>query len=214
MIELCKLPYDYAALEPVISARTMEFHHDKHHAAYVKKANHLAAKAGLEDRSVEELVRAAKTRGDTKLYNNAAQIWNHGFFWQSMTGDALHPDGALDQAITASFGDLAGLRTKFIEEGVGHFGSGWVWLVASGGKLEVQSTHDAADFLDQSEFVPLLVCDLWEHAYYLDYQNDREGYLKLWFDGLANWRFAGVQFDAAQSGGQGYTYPHLAHAHA
>ncbi|MFM5916024.1 MAG: superoxide dismutase [Novosphingobium sp.] len=214
MIELCKLPYDYAALEPVISARTMQFHHDKHHAAYVKKANDLAAKAGLEDLSVEDLIRKAKEGGDKKLYNNAAQIWNHGFFWQSMTGDSLKPMGDLEAAISSSFGDLAALNAKFIEEGVAHFGSGWVWLVAEGGKLSVESTHDAADYVDQPEKTPLLVCDLWEHAYYLDHQNDREGFLKQWVSSLANWQFAGAQFAAAKAGETGYVYPHLAHAHA
>ncbi len=212
MIELCKLPYDYAALEPVISARTMEIHHDKHHAAYVKKANDLAAKAGLEDLPVEDLVRKAKASGNQKLYNNAAQVWNHGFFWQSMTGDSLKPVGALGTAIESSFGSFDELKTRFVEEGVGHFGSGWVWLVAKGDRLEVVSTHDAADFLDQPGTMPLLVCDVWEHAYYLDHQNDREGFLKSWFSGLANWRFATVQFDAVQSGEAGYRYPHLAHA--
>lgn len=214
MIELCKLPYDYAALEPVISARTMQIHHEKHHAAYVKKANELAAKAGLSDHSVEDIVREAKARGETKLYNNVAQVWNHGFFWQSMTGDALKPIGALAAAIEAGFGDLAGLKTKFVEEGVGHFGSGWVWIAEQDGALKVLSTHDAADLLDQPGETPLLVCDLWEHAYYLDHQNDREGFLKSWFDGLANWRFAAVQLAAAQAGEPGYTYPHLVHAHA
>lgn len=212
MIELCKLPYDYAALEPVISSATMKLHHDKHHAAYVKKANDLAAKAELDDMSVEELVREAKERGDMKFYNQAAQVWNHGFFWQSMSGDALKPVGDFDAAIVAAFGDLAALRTKFVEEGVGHFGSGWVWLVYSHSTLKVISTHDAVDLLDQPDVMPLLVCDLWEHAYYLDHQNDREAFLKQWFDGLANWQFASVQLAAAQSGERGYCYPHLAHA--
>ena len=214
MIDLCKLPYDYAALEPVISAETMRFHHDKHHAAYVKKANELADKAGLAELSVEDMVREAKARGETKLYNNAAQVWNHGFFWQSMTGDSLKPVGDLAAAINSSFGDLATLKLRFVEEGVAHFGSGWVWLVAQGQKLQVMSTHDAADFLDSPDATPLLVCDVWEHAYYLDHQNDREGFLKSWLDGLANWAFASVQFDAAHTGKPGYVYPHLAHAHA
>ena len=214
MIELCKLPYDYAALEPVISAQTMQIHHEKHHAAYVKKANDLAAKAGMEDLSVEDLVRTSKERGEAKLYNNAAQVWNHGFFWQSMTGDSLKPVGELAAAIAASFGELALLKAKFVEEGVAHFGSGWVWLVASGGQLKVMSTHDADDLLDRPDEMPLLVCDLWEHAYYLDHQNDREGFLKQWVDGLANWQFAATQLAAAQTGDQGYSYPHLAHAQA
>ena len=214
MIELCKLPYDYAALEPVISAETMKLHHDKHHATYVKKANELAAKAGLDDLSVEELVREAKAKGDKKLYNNAAQVWNHGFFWQSMSGVSVKPGGDLAAAIEASFGGLAALKTKFVEEGVGHFGSGWVWLAASGDSLKVLSTHDADDLLIGSSDMPLLVCDLWEHAYYLDHQNDREGFLKGWFDGLTNWQFAAVQLAAARAGEAGYTYPAMATEHA
>ena len=214
MIELCKLPYDYAALEPVISAETMRFHHDKHHTAYVKKANELADKAGLAELSVEDMVREAKARGETKLYNNAAQVWNHGFFWQSMTGDSLEPVGDLAAAINSNFGDLATLKARFVEEGAAHFGSGWVWLVAHGQKLQVMSTHDAVDFLDSPDATPLLVCDVWEHAYYLDHQNDREGFLNSWFDGLANWQFAAIQFEAARAGEPGYVYPRLAHAHA
>lgn len=213
MIELCKLPYDYAALEPVISAETMKLHHDKHHAAYVKKANELAATAGLDDLSLEELVRAAKARDDKKLYNQAAQVWNHGFFWQSMRGDSARPMGELAAAIEAHFGDLATLKSKFVAEGVAHFGSGWVWLAASGEDLKIISTHDADDLLADGD-VPLLVCDLWEHAYYLDHQNDREGYLKSWFDGLANWQFAADQLAAVRAGEQGYTYPAMADEHA
>ena len=214
MIELCQLPYAYAALKPVISAETMKLHHDKHHAAYVKKANELAEKAGLDDLSLEELVRQAKAKGDKKLYNNAAQVWNHGFFWQSMTPDYAKPKGDIAAAIASEFGDLAALKAKFIDEGKNHFGSGWVWLALSGGKLTVLSTHDADDLLTDSGDLPLLVCDLWEHAYYLDHKNDREGFLKSWFDGLANWQFAGAQFDAAKAGDPGYTYPAMAEEHA
>ena len=214
MIELCKLPYAYAALEPVISAETMKLHHDKHHAAYVNKANELATKAGLDDLSLEELVRQAKAKGEKKLYNNAAQAWNHGFFWECMTGDFATPDGDIAAAIASEFGDLAALKTTFVDEGKNHFGSGWVWLALSGGKLKVLSTHDADDLLTDSGDVPLLVCDLWEHAYYLDHKNDREGFLKSWFDGLANWQFAGAQFDAAKAGDPGYTYPEMAEEHA
>ena len=214
MIELCKLPYAYDALLPVISAETMKLHHDKHHAAYVKKANELAEKAGLDDLSLEELVRQAKAKGDKKLYNNAAQVWNHGFFWHSMTPDYAKPKGDIAAAIASEFGDLAAVKAKFIDEGKNHFGSGWVWLALSAGKLTVLSTHDADDLLTDSGDLPLLVCDLWEHAYYLDHKNDREGFLKSWFDGLANWQFAGAQFDAAKAGDLGYTYPAMAEEHA
>ncbi len=210
MIELCKLPYPYAALEPIISTETMKLHHDKHHAAYVKKTNELAEMAGLDDLSLEEMVRKAKAKGDTKLYNNAAQVWNHGFFWQSMTADFAKPEGDIAAAIDRAFGDLAALKTKFIDEGKNHFGSGWVWLVLSGETLKVLSTHDAEDLLTGTDDLPLLVCDLWEHAYYLDHQNDRAAYLTKWLDQLANWQFAGEQLAAARNGETGYTYPELA----
>ena len=209
MIELCKLPYAYDALEPVISAETMKLHHDKHHAGYVKKANELAEQAGLDDLSVEEMVREAKAKGEKKLYNNAAQVWNHGFFWQSMTADFAKPEGKIAAAIDSAFGDLAALKTKFIDEGKSHFGSGWVWLVLSGTAVKVLSTHDADDLLTDSDDLPLLVCDLWEHAYYLDHQNDREAFLTQWFDALANWKFAGEQLAAAKHGQPGYTYAEL-----
>ena len=214
MIELCKLPYAYDALEPVISAQTMKLHHDKHHAGYVKKTNDLASKAGLDDLSLEEIVRQAKAKGDKKLYNNAAQAWNHAFFWQSMTGQQSNPTGDMASAISANFGDLAQLKTKFVEEGTGHFGSGWVWLAQSGDALKVLSTHDADDLLMTSSDVPLLVCDLWEHAYYLDHFNDREAFLNQWFDKLANWQFAGEQLMAARQGQPGYVYPEVTAAHA
>jgi Fe-Mn family superoxide dismutase len=207
MIELCKLPYAYDALEPVISAQTMKLHHDKHHATYVKKTNELAEKAGLDDLLLEEIVRQAKAKGDKKLYNNAAQAWNHAFFWQSMSGEQTVPTDQIASAISANFGDLTTLKTKFVEEGINHFGSGWVWLAQSGKALKVLSTHDADDLLTTSEDVPLLVCDLWEHAYYLDHFNDREGFLNKWFDTLANWEFADSQMSEARQDQPGYTYP-------
>ena len=210
MIELCKLPYADDALEPVISAATMKLHHGKHHAAYVAKANELAEAAGLDDLSVEEMVRQAKAKGNAKLYNNAAQVWNHGFFWESMTADFAKPEGEIAAAIDRDFGDLAAFKTAFIDEGKNHFGSGWVWLALSGDKLKVLSTHDAADLLTGTDDLPLLVCDLWEHAYYLDHKNDRAAYLTKWLDQLANWQFAGEQLAAARNGAAGYTYPELA----
>jgi Fe-Mn family superoxide dismutase len=214
MIELCKLPYAYAALEPVISAKTMTVHHEKHHAAYVKRTNELAAKAGLDGLSVEDLAREAKARDNKKLYNNAAQVWNHGFFWQSMTGKPVQLTAELGSAIEKSFGDLPLLKKKFVEEGTNHFGSGWVWLASSDGGLKVLTTHDADDLLTGMREVPLLVCDLWEHAYYLDHQNDREGFLIQWFDHLANWDFAAWQLAAAAQGRLGYSYPMMAEQHA
>lgn len=214
MIELCQLPYAYTALEPVISAATMKLHHDKHHATYVKKTNELAEEAGLDDLSLEEIVRQAKAKDHKKLYNNAAQAWNHEFFWQSMVGDPGTPIDDLADSIEAAFGDLAGLKAKFVAEGTNHFGSGWVWLAVTGDALKVVSTHDAGNFLTASGDVPLLVCDLWEHAYYLDHHNDREAFLGKWFDTLANWQFAADQLSAAKQGQPGFTYPAMTAEHA
>jgi Fe-Mn family superoxide dismutase len=208
MITLPELPYAYDALAPVMSADTLHFHHDKHHATYVKTTNELLARSGGGQRDLEAIVADAQRSGDKKLFNNAAQAWNHGFFWNSMSPNRQSPDDQLGGAIASAFGDLPGLRKKFVAEGADHFGSGWVWLVADGaGALSVISTHDAADPLSGIRAAPLLVCDLWEHAYYLDHKNDRKGYLEAWFDALANWGFAASQWSAARSGGHAWRYP-------
>jgi Fe-Mn family superoxide dismutase len=117
------------------------------------------------------------------------------------------PDGALKAAIDEAFGSVAELKAKFVEEGVGHFASGWVWLIARGGKLELDSTHDAANHLGDSDVTPLLVCDLWEHAYYVDYKNERKKFLESWFDALPNWAFAAEQFAAATGTGKAWKHP-------
>jgi Fe-Mn family superoxide dismutase len=208
MFTLPKLPYGYDALEPVISERTMHFHHDKHHATYVKTMNELLEKAGKPPQALEQVVIDASKSGDKKLFNNAAQAWNHTFFWSSMTPTREQPTDDLDQAIGTAFGGLGGLKNAFVTEGAGHFGSGWVWLVADkGGALAVRSTHDAGDTVIQSDLTPLIVCDLWEHAYYLDHQNDRKGFLEAWFDTLPHWEFAGYQFAAARGRGEAWRHP-------
>jgi Fe-Mn family superoxide dismutase len=207
MYTLPELPYAYDALEPAVSEDTLRFHHDKHHKAYVDKTNTLAQKAGLDGRPLEEVVREARKRGDAALFNNAAQAWNHAFFWQCMSPDKAPPSGALAQAIDQTFGGLAAFKKAFVEEGVGHFASGWVWLVTGSQGLKVISTHDADDTLVHEGLFPLIVCDLWEHAYYLDYQNDRAGFLNRWFDEAANWTFAAQQLAASNGQGQGFRYP-------
>jgi len=208
MFALPDLPYAFDALAPAMSDKTLHFHHDKHHAAYVKTTNELLSKAGKTPKNLEDVIREASKAGEKKLFNNAAQAWNHGFFWVSMAPKGEKPTGDLAKAISDTFGDLAALRTKFVEEGAGHFGSGWVWLVADdSGKLEVRSTHDAEDLVTHQGATPLLVCDLWEHAYYLDHQNNRKGFLEAWFDGLANWSFAARQFAAARGQGEAWRYP-------
>jgi Fe-Mn family superoxide dismutase len=210
MFPLPDLPYPYNALEPVISDRTMHFHHDKHHATYVKTLNELVEKAGKSPASLEDLIReAAKDADSRKLFNNAAQAWNHAFFWAAMSPDREHPKGELADAIKAAFGDVDGLKQAFVTEGANHFGSGWVWLVADkNGAVSVRSTHDADDTLTKEGLTPLLVCDLWEHAYYLDHQNDRKGFLEAWFDALPHWEFAGFQLAAAKGQGEPWRYPH------
>ena len=206
--ELPPLPYDYAALEPTIDKQTMTLHHDMHHAAYVKTTNELLGASAEPSRSLEQVIRDAAKAGEKKLFNNAAQAWNHGFFWNAMTDEKSAPEAALEAAINKTFGDLGKLKETFVTEGAGHFGSGWVWLSAKAdGALEVRSTHDAHGMAVEAGVTPLLVCDLWEHAYYLDYQNNRKGYLEAWFDALPNWAFAASQFAAAQGEGSAWRYP-------
>ena len=207
MFTLPKLPYDYAALEPTLSADTMHTHHDKHHRTYVEKTNELAGKAGLGGRALEDVVREAHRTGDATLFHNAAQAWNHAFLWESMAPRSGWPPTALRAAIERSFGSLDGFKDAFVEEGAAHFGSGWAWLVMGSEGLSVISTHDADDTLIRDGLFPLLVCDLWEHAYYLDYKNDRKTFLQRWLDQVANLAFAEQQLNAANGQGEGFRYP-------
>jgi Fe-Mn family superoxide dismutase len=207
MFILPELPYAAGALSPVLSETTLNTHYGKHHKKYVDTTNTLVVDKKLTPASLEDLVRDAKAKGDAKLFNQAGQAWNHGFFWESMAPAPSKPSGPLAQAIEA-FGGLEALKTKFVAEGVGHFASGWAWLVSdAAGKLSILSTHDADGGVTLDGLTPILVCDLWEHAYYLDYKQDREGFLKAWFDQLANWSFAAGQYEAATSGGAGWRYP-------
>jgi Fe-Mn family superoxide dismutase len=202
MFILPELPYEYDALSPVISDDTLHFHHDKHHATYVKNTNDMLQQAGKPFVSLEEVVADAHKSGEKKLFNNAAQAWNHAFFWVSMSPETQDPTGELAEAIHAAFGGVDALKEAFVTEGAGHFASGWVWLVADrDGAVKVISTHDAADTLTEQGLTPLLVCDLWEHAYYLDYQNDRKQFLTKWFEALPNWSLAAKQFEARAEGG-------------
>jgi Fe-Mn family superoxide dismutase len=207
MFKLPDLPYSYDALAPAISDATMRVHHDKHHAKYVATMNELLANVANAPSSLEAVVVQATTSGNVKLANNAGQAWNHGFFWESMSPKGGQPSGALAGAIDQAFGGFEKFSETFVKEGVGHFGSGWVWLASRGGKLSVVSTHDGKTLLPEADAAPILVCDLWEHAYYLDHKNDREGFLKAWVAKLADWSFAAAQFSAAQGSGQGYRYP-------
>jgi superoxide dismutase, Fe-Mn family len=207
MFDLPDLPYAFEAFEPVMSARTLHFHHDKHHAAYVKALNEQLDPA-KSDWTLEMVIRDAAKAENLKLFNSAAQVWNHSFFWLAMSPKREPPVGALAAAIENTFGGLACLKKAFVDNGVGHFGSGWVWLAADqGGRLLVRSTHDADDTLTHAGVTPLLVCDLWEHAYYLDRQNDRKGFLESWFDAFPNWQFATAQYAASQERGEPWHHP-------
>jgi len=207
MFSLPELPYAYDALAPILSAETLHVHHDRHHAAYVKKTNALVEAAGLTGRPLEAVVAEAAGRGDKALFNNAAQAWNHAFLWRSMTGERPTLSGALKDAVGEAFGGLPGLAEAFVKAGLEQFGSGWVWLAATEDGLKLLSTHDADNPLTRPGVVPLATCDVWEHAYYLDHKNDREGFLKRWIAELVDWTFAERQFAAAQGQGAAFAYP-------
>ena len=198
-LTLPNLPYAKNALAPHISASTLEFHHDKHHAAYIANANKLVAGTVLENKSLEELIAITAHAADKKaLFNNAAQAWNHDFLWHSMApngGGA--PRGALAERIERDFKGFASFVEAFSTAAVGQFGSGWAWLVLNGGKLEVEATANADTPLAHGK-VPLLTLDVWEHAYYLDYQNRRPDYVKTFLDKLVNWDFANANLAKAK----------------
>jgi Fe-Mn family superoxide dismutase len=204
MIVLPELPYDADALKPTLSARAMRVHHDGHHAKYVEAVNALTEDHAHE--SLEALITAGLRALDLPLLNNACQAWNHALLWNSMAPDAPEPiNSDLRQSIDEQFGSLAKIRQAAINAGKGHFGSGWLWLAARGPRLTIATTRDG-DTLGATDWTPLLVCDLWEHAYYLDHLNDRDGYLAAWWSKLANWRFAEAQFEAANGRGLAWTY--------
>ncbi|HWA01063.1 MAG TPA: superoxide dismutase [Caulobacterales bacterium] len=208
MFELPKLPFARDALSPVMSADTLDTHHGKHHAAYVKKTNALLIEASRAPSSLEDVVRQSAREKNTALFNQSAQAWNHGFFWQSLTPDAQGaPEGALAKAVEKSFGGAAKFREAFLKQGEAHFASGWIWLRLEGESLRLETLPNAGTPLAEAGPPPVLVCDLWEHAYYLDYKNDRAAFLKGFFDKLANWEFAGRQYEAALAGAPGWTYP-------
>lgn len=186
--ELIDLPYEDTALEPAVSAKTLSFHHGKHHKAYIDKTNAAIEGGDLAEKSLEDVIAAARG-SNAGLFNNSAQSWNHGFYWHSMAADETGASDELKSMIDDAFGSTDGLKEKLAERGAGHFASGWVWLAVKGGKLSIEETHDGDTLADQGEFNPLLVIDLWEHAYYLDHQNARPAYLDA-VNGKLNWKFA------------------------
>lgn len=191
-IELPALPYPKNALEPYISENTLNYHYDKHHRTYVTKLNGLIEGTSLENASLEAIMSEATG----PLYNNAAQVWNHTFYWHclSPTVDQA-PEGELLTAIEKAFGDVDSFKQAFTDTALNTFGSGWAWLVRTqDGSLALRSSSNAHNPLNDGEH-PLLTCDVWEHAYYLDTQNDRGGYLKNFWH-LVNWAFVAERFAA------------------
>jgi len=197
--ELPPLPYDYDALEPTISKETMTFHHDKHHKAYTDKLNEAVEKDGaLQGKSIEDIL-AGISSAPAAVRNNGGGYWYHDFFWKSMKKGGGQPSGKLAEAIDRDFGGLDKLKEEFNTKGAGQFGSGWAWLIADeSGKLKVTSTPNQDNpLMDVAEDrgTPLLGNDVWEHAYYLTYKNDRPGYLKAWWD-VVDWNKVGERYDA------------------
>lgn len=199
-ISLPPLPFAKDALQPHMSAETFDYHHGKHHKAYVDKTNAAIEGTELAAAGLAEIVHAAKRKGDQLLFNNAAQAWNHDFFWQSLSpeGGALEDDG-LKAMIDASFGGQQGFADAFKKEATGHFGSGWAWLVARGDGLAIVSTHDADTPLVHEGLVPLVTLDVWEHAYYVDYRNARLDFVDAYLKHMINWSFVAGNLAAARA---------------
>ncbi len=189
--ELPALPYEKNALEPHISAETLDFHHGKHHATYVTKLNGLVDGTEHEGKTLEEIVKSS----EGGVFNNAAQIWNHTFYWNSLSPNGGgEPTGALADAITATWGSFADFKAVFNDRAVNNFGSSWTWLVKTAdGKLDIVNTSNAATPITEEGVTPLMTVDLWEHAYYIDYRNVRPKYLEA-FWALVNWEFAANNF--------------------
>lgn len=190
-VRLPELPYSYKALEPYISEKTFEYHHGKHHRAYAEKTAKMIVGTDLEQADLETIL--LESAGDPEqkaLFNNAAQDWNHGFYWKSMIPNGGgKPQGKIASMIDRDFGSFENFRDVFLQAGGSQFGSGWVWLVEDGERLRVISTGNAENPMVDG-LNPIIVADVWEHAYYLDYQNKRPDYLVSFIDHLVNWEFA------------------------
>ena len=190
--KLAPLPWDDDALAPTISANTISFHYYKHHQAYVDMLNKLVEGSKFADLKLEEIVQKTAGAADAKekkIFNNAGQVWNHDFYWRSLTPTRTAPSAQLDSAIASAFGSRDELIAKLAEAGKDQFGSGWAWLVSKGGKLAIEKTSNAETPMAKGVNC-LLTVDVWEHAYYLDYQNARPKYLEAVLGKLLNWEFA------------------------
>jgi len=196
--ELPDLPYAYDALDPYISAKTLEFHHDKHHAAYVTNYNNLTKDTDLADKSIEEVIKA--TYNDSSkggIFNNGAQAWNHTFFWNSLKpGGGGAPTGAVAEKINSDLGGYDKFKEEFKKAATTQFGSGWAWLVLDNGTLKIVNSPNAVNPIALGQ-TPLLTLDVWEHAYYLDYQNKRPDFIDAFLNNLLNWDFVNQNLSAA-----------------
>jgi Fe-Mn family superoxide dismutase len=197
--ELPSLPYAKNALEPHTSAHTLELHHGKHHKAYVDNLNKFVAGSPLDGKPLEAIIQETyHDTSKTSVFNNAAQVWNHNFFWKSMKPHGGgKPGGSLADAIGRDFGDFQKFLDEFAAAATGQFGSGWAWLVADKGKLKVTHTSNAVNPLTSGQ-TALLCCDVWEHAYYVDYENRRPDFVKAFLEHLVNWDFANENLSKAK----------------
>ncbi|MDB5721510.1 MAG: superoxide dismutase [Alphaproteobacteria bacterium] len=193
---LPELPFAREALGDLMSAETLDFHHGKHHKAYVDKVNAMLGEKGLEGASLSAVIRAGKERGDKGLFNNSGQIWNHNFFWQCLAPpQGQRPVGQLAALIEEGFGTTEAMLARLKEEAVNHFASGWAWLVLDGGSLKIASLHDGDSPVAHDGMQPLLTLDVWEHAYYIDYRNARPAYVDAVLGNLVNWEFVARNLD-------------------
>ena len=193
--ELPPLPFEKSALEPHMSAETLDYHHGKHHKAYVDNANKLIADIpDLAGAKLSDAILYARDKGNKGLFNNTSQIWNHSFFWQCLSPEKQAPTGKLKELIDAGFGSTEGLIEKLKVEAVGHFASGWGWLVLDGDALKITSFHDG-DSPVAHGVTPLLTIDVWEHAYYIDYRNARPAFVDAVLNNPVNWEFVAQNLD-------------------
>ena len=194
--QLPDLPFAKDALAPHMSAETLEFHYGKHHAAYVKKTNELIeGKSDLSGASLTDVIRNARQSGENKLFNNSAQLWNHSFFWQCLSPEKQQPSGKLAQLIDDGFGGIDPMLQKLGDEAVNHFSNGWAWLVLDRDQLKITSLHDADTPLVREGMVPLFTLDVWEHAYYIDYRNERPKFVTSVLTNIVNWDFVARNLD-------------------
>ena len=214
--QLPDLPFAKDSLAPHMSAETLDYHHGKHHKAYVNKTNELIeGDSSLSGASLIQVVREASRSENRKLFNNAAQLWNHSFFWQCLApAQGQQPDGKLAHLIGDAFGGTDAMLKKLEEEAVNHFASGWAWLLLDRGSLRIASLHDADTPIAHDGMVPLFTLDVWEHAYYIDYRNERPKFASAVLENIVNWDFVAQNLDgngAERANQEGARSPELAH---